>query len=356
MKRKVEFPAIGKISPEFFDEYIFPHLGAKREEVIVPPQHGVDTGVVRIGNGKVLVFTTDPIYILPAYGWEKAAWFAWHILASDVTTSGFPPTYITADFNLPMEITEEEFATVWSVWDRESKKYGATVVTGHTARYPGTTYPMVGGATFIALADEDKFLTPKMAKPGDALIITKGPAVEATGIFASLFPNYITEKLGPEVAEAGERLFWKMSTVDDALTAVSVGYRDEGVRAMHDATECGILGGVYEMAEASGVGVIYYKDRTPIQPGVMEITSLFGMEPFSSISEGTLVMAVAPDRADEVVRRLKEKGIDAAIVGEFLPKDKGMWVVENGTQRPLEHPRVDPFWSAIDRALREGLS
>jgi len=37
---KVKFPTIGKISPEFFDNYIFPRLGAKREEVIVPPQHG----------------------------------------------------------------------------------------------------------------------------------------------------------------------------------------------------------------------------------------------------------------------------------------------------------------------------
>ncbi len=353
---KVKFPSIGKISPKFFDTYIFPRLGAKREEVIVPPQHGVDTGVVRIGNGKVMIFTTDPIYILPAYGWEKAAWFAWHILASDVSTSGYPPAYITADFNLPMEITEEEFEIVWRVWDEESKKYGASVVTGHTARYPGCEYPMVGGATFIAIGDEDKFLTPKMASEGDVLIITKGPAVEATGIFANLFPNYIAEKLGDEIAEKGKSLFYKMSTVDDALTAVSVGYREEGVKAMHDATECGVLGGVYEMAEASGVGVILYKDKIPVQEGVLEICELFGMEPYSSISEGTLVIAAVPDKADEVVRRLKNNGIDAKIVGEFLPKEKGMWIVEGGEQKPLEHPMVDPFWSAIDEALRRGLS
>lgn len=353
---KVEFPSIGKISPEFFDRYIFPNLGAKRKEVLVPPQHGVDTGVISIGNGKVMIFTTDPIYILPDYGWEKAAWFSWHILASDITTSGFPPAYITVDFNLPMEITEEEFEIVWKVWHQESEKYGATVITGHTARYPGCQYPMVGGATFIAIGDEDKFLTPKMASPGDALIITKGPAVEAVGIFSNLFPNYIRENLGEDILEKGRELFYKMSTVEDALTAVSVGYREEGVKAMHDATECGILGGVYEMAESSDVGVVLYKDKIPVYEGVIEICELFGMEPYSSISEGTLIIAAANDKADEVLRALREKGIKSEIVGEFIPKDKGKWIIEKGVQKPLEHPRVDPFWSAINEALNRGLS
>ncbi|MEO0170536.1 MAG: AIR synthase-related protein [candidate division WOR-3 bacterium] len=132
--------------------------------------------------------------------------------------------------------------------------------------------------------------------------------------------------------------------------------REEGVKAMHDATECGVLGGVYEMAEASGVGVILYKDKIPVQEGVLEICKLFGMEPYSSISEGTLVIAAVPDKADEIVRRLKNKGIDAEIVGEFIPRERGMWVVESGEQKPLEHPRVDPFWSAIDEALKRGLS
>ncbi len=353
---KVRFPNIGKISPEFFDRYIFPNLGAKRKEVLVPPQHGVDTGVISIGNGKVMIFTTDPIYILPDYGWEKAAWFSWHILASDITTSGFPPAYITADFNLPMEITEEEFEIVWRVWNEESEKYGATVITGHTARYPGCQYPMVGGATFVAIGDEDKFLTPKMASPGDALIITKGPAVEAVGIFSNLFPNYIRENLGEDVLQKGRELFYKMSTVEDALTAVSVGYREEGVKAMHDATECGVLGGVYELAESSDVGVVLYKDKIPVYEGVIEICELFGMEPYSSISEGTLVIAAANDKADEILRVLKGKGIKSEIVGEFIPKDKGKWIIEKGVQKPLEHPRVDPFWSAINEALNRGLS
>ncbi len=353
--KQVTFPDIGKISPEFFDAYIYPRLGKKREDILVGPRHGVDTGIVKIGNGKVMAITTDPIYIVPQYGWERAAWFSWHILASDVTTSGFPPAYIIPDFNLPVGITEEQFEIIWRVWDRESKKYGAAIVAGHTARYDGTDYPMVGGATFIAVGPEDKYLTPEMAKPGDVVVITKGAAIEATGIFASTFVETIRKDLGDDIQEAGEEFFYRMSTVDDALTAVEVGVRDEGVTAMHDATECGVIGGLYEVAVASHVGIIVDKNKIPVDPVVKAISERFWMDPYISISEGTLVITVRPEKADELLQRLNEKGIPAVAIGEILPMEQGRWIIEDGIKKPLEHPRVDPFWSAIYRAFQEGL-
>lgn len=352
---RATFPEIGKISPEFFDAFIYPRLGRQREDVLVGPRHGVDNGIVRIGDGKVMAITTDPIYIVPQYGWEKAAWFSWHILASDVTTSGFPPAFIIPDFNLPIGITEEEFEIIWRIWDQESKKYGAAIVAGHTARYDGTDYPMVGGATFIAIGPEDKYLTPEMARPGDVLVITKGAAIEATGIFASTFVETIRKDLGDDILEAGQAFFYQMSTVDDALTAVEAGVREDGVTAMHDATECGVIGGLYEVAQASHVGLIVDKDKIPVHPAVQAIADRFWMDPYISISEGTLVMTVRPHKVDEVVRRLEAKGIRAAIVGEVLPEEQGRWIIENGVKKPLEHPRVDPFWAAIRRAFEEGL-
>jgi hydrogenase maturation factor len=356
MKIQTKFPEIGKVSPEFFDEIIYPRLGARREEVLTLPKHGVDIGVFRIGNGKVMAVTTDPIYIVPQYGWEKAAWFAWHILASDVTTSGFPPAYVIVDFNLPMDINEESFAKIWDVFHRESLKYGAAIVTGHTARYTGTDYPMVGGATFMAIGPEEKYLTPEMAKPGDIIIMTKSAAVEATGIFASLFVNTIRNNLGEEILERGQKLFYRMSTVDDALTAVKVGVREEGVTSLHDATECGVIGAVYEVAEASKVGVVLDSDKIPVFPEVEAICGYFGMEPKISISEGTLIITVREEKTDEVLRVLQEKGIEATVIGEILPPEEGRWIIEKDTRKPLVHPRIDPFWKAIKEAFEKKLN
>ena len=347
---KTELPDIGKISPEIFDEVILPQLGRKRPEVLVGPQHGVDVGVVDIGNNRVMVTTTDPIFIVPPYGWERSAWFAVHILASDAVTSGLAPDYITFDLNLPLWITRDDFDVMWSVMHRECEKLGMAVISGHTGRYEGCQYPMVGGATVICIGPKNKYVTPNMARLGDKIIITKGVAIEAAGLFAVTFPGKVAEAYGPDVAKEAEEIFWQMSVVEDALTAVEVGVRDKGITAMHDATECGVWGGLFEIAQASKVGMAIDKDAIIVNPIVDKVCRLFEIDPYSSISEGTLVLTCRPHKAEEVIRRLEDKGIPTSIVGEIVPESEGMTYSEQGKSHSLEHPRVDPFWGAFGKA------
>ncbi|UCD18724.1 MAG: AIR synthase family protein [candidate division WOR-3 bacterium] len=346
-----KLPGIGKISAEAFRELIFPHLGASRPEILVGPQHGVDVGIVRIGN-KAVAMTSDPVFIVPEYGFDKAAWFATHILASDVVTSGLPPAYLAIDLNLPLSMTEEELTTVWNTIDAECKKMEMAIVCGHTARYENCHYPMVGGATVLAVGDIDSYVSPRFAKKGDQLIITKGPAIEAAGIFATMFPTYIARQCGEDFANTAQDLFYKMSVVHDALTAVKIGVRDDGVSAMHDATECGIWGGIYEMAEAAGVGVRIDKSRIVTDERACRICDLFMIDPYKSISEGTLIITCREHKAGDLLRILAENDVTASIVGELTASERGMILVEDGKEKKLEHPEVDPFWHAFYDALR----
>jgi hydrogenase expression/formation protein HypE len=341
-----DMPEIGKISPEIFNELIYPRLGAKNKDILVGPQHGVDAAVVQIG-GKAVSLTTDPVFIVPAYGWERAAWFAIHIIASDSATTGLKPKLLSIDLNLPMSMTKKELEITWEVIHRECEKMGIAVVTGHTARYENCNYPMVGGATILGIGELDEYVTPKFCKAGDKIIITKGPAIEATGIFAAMYPKAIEKEYGAALSKQAESIFYKMSVVEDALTAVSVGVRDNGITAMHDATECGIWGALYEVAQASKLGVRIEKEKIVVEAGVKEVCKLFGIDPYSSISEGTLVAACRPHKADAVVKALAKKNIKASVVGELTPPEKGMILVENGQEKKLVHPIVDPFWRAF---------
>jgi len=346
-----ELPEIGKISPEIFKEIIFPRLGAKSNKVLVGPQHGVDVGIAEIG-GQAVSFTTDPVFIVPQYGLKRAAWFAIHIIASDSVTSGLRPKFLSIDLNLPMEMTRAELETMWKVVHSECEKMGINIITGHTARYEGCNYPMVGGATMVGVGGLDEYVTPRFARPGDKIIITKGPAIEACGIFAAMFPGAIAKKYGVEFAEKAGGLFYQMSVVEDALAAVSVGVRDNGVSSMHDATECGIWGGLYEVAQAAGLGTRIEKEKIVIADGVPEICKMFGIEdPYAAISEGTLIVTCRPNRAEAVVVALESKGIRSSVVGELTPPDKGMVLVEGGRERLLVHPIVDPFWRAFSGTI-----
>ncbi len=347
----VKLPEIGKITSEIFDELIYPRLGAKNNNVVIGPRHGVDAGIAKIG-GKAVAMTTDPVFIVPEYGFEKAAWFAIHILVSDVVTSGLPPTYLSIDLNLPLSMTKRELETIWQVINRECKKIGINIICGHTARYDNCNYPMVGGATVLAVGKLSEYVAPVFIRPGDALIITKGPAIEACGIFATMFPKLIKSTFGLDFAERAEKLFYKMSVVKDAQTAIKIGIRDRGVSAMHDATECGILGGVYEMAQASKLGVVLERESIVMEDCVPEICRYFEIDPFKSISEGTLLIACRHHKAESLVKILAANDIKSSIAGEFVPRRKGLSIIENGRKVELKHPKVDPFWNAFYRALQ----
>ncbi len=347
-----EIPEIGKISPEIFSELIYPRLGAKDNKILVGPQNGVDVGIIEVA-GKAVSFTTDPVFIVPEYGWERAAWFAIHILASDAVTSGLKPRYLTIDLNLPMTMTKEQLTIMWDTMHKECAKLGIAVVTGHTARYENCNYPMVGGATVIGIGERDEYVTPKLARAGDKLIITKGPAIEATGIFAMMFPKLIEERFGKAFSQKAEKIFYKMTVVEDAMTAVGVGRRENGVTAMHDATECGIWGGLFEIAQAAGLGARVEKERIVMEECVPEVCHLFEIDPYASISEGTLIIACKVNKAQAVVDALAEKDIKASVVGELTPPEKGMTLVSQGKEKKLEHPIVDPFWNAFYGASKK---
>jgi len=352
MVKVSEIPEIGKISPEIFNELIFPRLGAKNEKVLVGPQHGVDVGIVEIGD-KAVSFTCDPVFIVPEYGWERAAWFAIHIIASDAVTCGLKPKFLSIDLNLPMEMTKEQLEIMWDTMHRECERLGISVICGHTARYENCHYPMVGGATVVGIGETDEYVTPRMMRAGDKIIITKGPAIEATGIFATMFPQLIEKEFGHDFCEKVEQIFYKMSVVEDAITAVSVGVRENGITAMHDATECGIWGGLYELAQAAGLGVRIEKEQIVVEDCVTEICSYFDIDPYTSISEGTLIIACREHKAQDVVKALSQKGIRSSIVGELIEPEKGMVLVEGRSEKKLEHPIVDPFWKAFYNALEK---
>jgi len=341
-----EMPEIGKISPQIFNEVIFPRLGYKSDKVLVGPQHGVDVGIVNIG-GKAVSFTCDPVFIVPQYGWERAAWFAIHIIASDSVTSGLKPKFLSIDLNLPMEMTKKQLEIMWTVIHQQCEQMGINVITGHTARYENCHYPMVGGATLCGVGEIDEYVTPRFAKAGDKIIITKGPAVEASGILATMFPKLLEGKFGSDFTKRAENIFYKMSVVEDATTAITVGVRDNGITSMHDATECGVWGGLYEIAQAAGLGARIEKDKIVVEDCVLEICQFFGIDPYASISEGTLIASCRPNKADEVVNVLAKKGIRSSVVGELTDARKGMVLVEGHKERELLHPIVDPFWRAF---------
>jgi hydrogenase maturation factor len=331
---------LGKVDRAFFDEHIYPNLGAARDDVAVGPTHGVDFGLLELGGVAVAV-AADPISVLPGLGFARAGRFALDFVLADVAVSGLAPSHLAVSFTLPPEMTDEQFAAVWRAMHEEAEELGVSVVTGHTARYAGCSFPWVGGATALGVGDPADVIRPDGARVGDDVLVTKGPAVEATGLLTSLFPEAFD--LPSETLEAARARLDEASCVRDAMTAAAAG----DVHAMHDATECGVLGALNEVAEGAGVGLDVTTESIPVRPGVRETCDFLGIDPWAATTGGTLVVAVAPGDTDAVVSALESEGTPVGVAGRVV---EGSGVFVDGER--VEHPDADPSWAAYDELSR----
>ncbi len=335
----------GKISRPFFERVIRTHLGRRRRDVLVGPRTGVDVGVVQLPDGGVLLSTTDPLYIEPRLGWDRAAWFAFHILASDLTTTGRRPDWATIDLDVPPGTPDRVLERILRVFDREARRLGASIVTGHTGRYPGCAFPIVGSGTLLAATDATGYVTTRRIPTGAELLIARTVALEATGMLATFFPDRIKDRLGSEALRRAKALTAQMSTVPDALRAAKVGLRGDGVWAMHDATEGGVRTAAWEMAVAAGRGLESDLAEAWIDPTVRDVTKLFGMAPLDASSEGTLLLAADRRRVEEVISALRAGGAVVSRVGRFTQRPG---TLRDG-KRLLRPPVRDSYWTAVRR-------
>lgn len=337
-------PHIGKVDKETFDTIIYPHLGKKDKSVLIGPQHGVDAGVIELTDDLVMVVKEDPTFgmpvIMPFFGWAIV-----HICASDVACLGVPPRYMTICFMLPPGTEDSVLETTWKQIHEECEKLGIAIVGGHTGIYPGIGYPLNGGCTMIGIGRKGQLTPANNARVGDRLIVTKGPAIEAVGILAYQAEKPLREALGEELLTKAKKLMMEMTVVKDALTAAPYAH------AMHDATEGGLLNGIAEMAIASQIGVTVYEDRIVVPEEIEAVCRHFNIDPLISISEGTLVIAAAPEKASRMLEKLRKNGIAAFDVGEFT-ESKRIFVRRDGRKEELKPVKVDPFWEAYFSTLQ----
>ncbi len=337
---------IGKINDDLFRKAILPNKGAAIPEVVVGPQMGVDAAVLKVGE-EYMAIAEDPIFPGPTMTPEDFGWLTVHIGASDVAVMGIIPRYMTYSLLLPPGTQEEYIEKLVQSIDKYAKELGIAIVGGHTGFYGAVTVPTIGGITVWGTGKN--FITPAGAQVGDAVIITKGVAIEAAALLACELGEKIQEKgINEELVNRASQRLREVTVVEDARLAAVVG----GVHAMHDATEGGLSRGLWEVAEASKIGMRIERTRVPVPVDIKAVCDCFNLNPYEVISEGTLVLTCVPDNIETLLGTFNEAGIEAAVIGEVIPVEEGRyWVESNGEKTILLPPEVDRFWEVFFNAL-----
>lgn len=335
---------LGKIPVDILKDVVFKNLGAKRSEVVLGPSAGIDGAVINVGN-KSLICSMDPI----TGATHRVGWLAVNVNANDVATFGCEPKFMLSCILLPENSDRTTVETITVQMSKAAEDLGIAIVGGHCETTPGSRSPIVVGCV-MGTTEKDRYVTAAGAKPGDKLILTKSAGIEGTAILASDREQQLKNTLGDDMLKNAKRFFERISVVKDAATAFKTGR----VHAMHDPTEGGVTGAIHEMADASRLGVKIFEDKIRVEPETVKICRFYQIDPLQLIASGSLLIAVKPQSAEDVVKALNQRRINAEIAGEFLPSPETRLIVRrNGMVEELVRPVTDHLWQALQNARTE---
>ena len=343
----------GKVPREFLEKVVFSSLGAKRDEVLSGPGHGLDNSVISLGGRKVLLATSDPLSVIPSVGLKRSAWLSVHLLASDMTTSGVPPQFAMLDFNLPAKMELPEVGVYLRAVGKECERLGISIAGGHTGRYPGSGYTVVGGGTMFAVADKEGYVTPAMAREGDVVLMTKGAGIGASAVLARSFPKTVGRKVGQALLRRARSRIGDCSTVADALAAASTGLRTS-VTSMHDATEGGVLGGLFELSLACDAPVFVSEEKIHVSKEAAAVCAAFGLDPLVTLSEGTLLITCRKKAVERVEAALAAVRVPCYQIGRIGAKGSATGLWSASSEKPID-PGRDEYWRAYSESVERGL-
>ena len=344
----------GKAGPDFMEKVVYANLGVKSRGLVIGPKRGSDNAVVALSGKRVMILTVDPVSIIPSIGMKLSAWMSVHLIASDYTTSGLRPEYATFSFNFPSELNDADREEYVRATGEECRRLGITIAAGHTGSYPGAGFTVVGAGSMFGFGRRGGYVDPSMARPGDAILMTKQAGIEATASLALSFPRHLERKVGRLVASKARKLIRSCSTVADALTAARIGLGREGITSMHDATEGGVLGGLEEMASASGTAFQVDESGIYASDEVIAVCGAFGLNPLSSLSEGTLLMTCNPEKLGDLRKEFDGSEIPIRKIGS-VRDGAGLWVTKRGKRPKRIKPEADRYWAAYGEAVGAGL-
>lgn len=326
---------IGKISEQVLNRSVLRQIKTKRPEVLQGAGVGEDCGFIKLAEGEIIVCSVDPITVSSS----DAPSLAIQVTANDLASSGAEPVAVLISILLPPSCEEEELKQMMREMEHTCENLNIQIIGGHTETTRAVNVPVIT-VTGIGKAKEEEIMTTSGAKPGEELVLTKWIALEGTSIIAKERESLLLEKFPWSMIETAQEYGQLVSIVPEAKLA-----REFGVSAMHDVTEGGIFGALWEMAQSAGIGLEVELKKIPIKQESIEICEYFGLNPYVLISSGALLISTKDGQG--LVNELNKHQIPSSVIGRTTAGNDR--VLLNGSERRfLERPQPDEIYKIYE--------
>ena len=325
---------LGKIPEVVLKRSILNQIKHRREEVLLGPAVGEDCSVIGLEKDEVIVMSTDPITGTV----QDIGTLAVHITANDIASSGAEVIGIMLSVLLPEMTAEAELRSLMHDVEAVCEQLQIEILGGHTEVTKAVNQPIVT-VTGIGKMKRADMIKTSGAKPGQEIVMTKWAGLEGTAILAKAREQELLTKYSAGFISGAQRMMDHISVVPESKVA-----REVGVTSMHDVTEGGIFGALWEIGAASKIGLEVDLQKIQLRQETVEICEFFDLNPYMLISSGC--MLIVTGNANLLVDRLKENGIAAAVIGR-ITKGNDRIIVNGGEQRYLEPPKADELYKVM---------
>ena len=286
----------GKLDSDMLRQIVFGKITYRNDDVKVRPGIGEDCALIDFGDYDC-VMSTDPISSTVS----DIGRLAIHITCNDIASNGIQPLGIMLACMLPEGTTDADVEEIMEQAGTTAAEVGVEIIGGHTEITPAVRQPVIV-STAIGKAPAGTSQDGNDMKPGDFIMMTKAVGLEGTGIIACDHEEELRAACGPD----GERLvsdeeIAKAKSFLDLVSVVPEGVAagKVGTHGMHDITEGGILGAVWEMCQIS---------RNPLR----------------LISSGSMIIIVPKDKRAEMEEAMRAAGVDASVIGIIKEESDGI--------------------------------
>ncbi|MBQ1821512.1 MAG: AIR synthase family protein [Clostridia bacterium] len=315
---------LGKLDSDTLERLILSRFQKTRSESFGAPRIGMDCAMLDF-DGDLIVTSCDPITSADA---KHIGALSVHVNCNDAAAGGAEPVALLVTLLLPPESTEETVAMIADDLQTAASLAGVDIIGGHTEVTDAVT--RVTTCTTV-LARTPKVKTLCGAKPNDAIVMTKWAGLEGTMLIACDHADLLSG-VPDALIERARDLSDHLSVVPESRIAMA-----NGAHAMHDVTEGGVLGAVWELAAQANRGAVVDKSAIPVLPETEAIADACGLDPYRLMSSGS--MLIACENGERMVKALQRAGIPAAVIGRVTERD---FAFSDGS--PLDPPGADELY------------
>jgi len=321
---------VGKLNWDDLKQIIDSNKSVVRDDVRIRSGIGEDCSVINFGEYECII-STDPIT-----GADKnIGKLAVNINCNDIASCGVEPVGILVTILVPPTATLDDIKNIMGEIDEETKKLNVEILGGHT-EVTEAVNRIVVSCTAIGKGKAQKAVATSGAKLGDEIIVTKLLCMEGTSIIVNDYLDRVQDILTHSEIETAKEYVNSISVVKEGLIA-----GEFGVNSMHDITEGGVLGALWEVAEASNLGFKVYNDKMPLSDITIKICERLNIDPLKFISSGS--MLITSTYGKKLTEKLISKGIQATVIGR-ITESRGILVTAE-IEKDVLPPNRDELFS-----------